>query len=114
MGSIISVANSVGAIKVGKTSEHANTGHAPRFVSVATGPESYVIFERGDHYDAGTRIEKSQFNSDLMHAGWQHHVHHDCLVHTDTGATLDITRNFWVDAYTADARKVVARYTRSD
>lgn len=113
MGTIISAANTTGANKLGKTAESAQTGHAPRFVSIATGPESYEILEVDDHMDARTKVEKTQLNSDLMHAGWTHHVHNDCLIHRETGATLVITRNFWVGAYKPGAYKVRARYTRT-
>lgn len=113
MGSIISAANSKGANKVGTTCEHAPIGHAPKVIKGKFGMEGTIQLRVGDRVDARTKVAKHAVNSDLLADGWVHHVHNNCLIHRDTGATLKITRNFWHNAYKPGAYKVRARYTRT-
>jgi hypothetical protein len=105
------VGNGSGWDKVG-TVKHANTGAATDSIGFHAGPEGYVALEVGEYVDARTKAQKTAINSGLNSSGWIAHTLADCRIHADTGAVIQIERNFWHNEYKPGAYKVRARFIR--
>ena len=107
MSSRIMVGNSTGWNAVGSKVAHANTGHGSDMVGINT-PTGVIGLVVGEFIDAGNRAEKRTINQGLNVSGWLSHTLADCRIHRDTGAVLEIERNF----EDADGKWVRARFTR--
>ena len=89
--------------------DHENIGDSvAKGYSVQCGPRGIVSFEVGTQVDAHSIAEKRAVNKGLLAAGWVAHTSTNCLTHP-SGASIQVTRNFWVDPLT----RVRARYTRN-
>jgi len=92
----IMATNGKGWSSVGKDLPCSPTGHETDAVGIML-TEELVVLEVGDFWDARTKSDAREMNQALHAQGWISETNHDFRMCPNTGARIDIARNFRTD-----------------